>query len=142
MTFKSLHFGGRAQRSQSKRLVVRVLKGSCHCGAITVTVARKPRQLTECNCSICRRYGALWAYYSRASVKIIAASKAMDIYSWGDKILEFHRCARCGCITHYERAKRGPDSTVAINARMLEPEVIGLLRIRRFDGASTWKCVD
>jgi len=40
------------------------LSGSCHCGAVVVNVARRPRQLTDCNCSICRRYGTLWAYYS------------------------------------------------------------------------------
>jgi hypothetical protein len=40
-----------------------MLTGSCHCGAIKVKVASKPRQLTSCNCSICRRYGTLWGYY-------------------------------------------------------------------------------
>jgi hypothetical protein len=40
-----------------------MLTGSCHCGSIKVKVASKPRQLTSCNCSICRRDGTLWGYY-------------------------------------------------------------------------------
>ena len=40
-----------------------MLTATCHCGAVRVDVPRKPRRLTSCNCSICRRYGTLWAYY-------------------------------------------------------------------------------
>jgi hypothetical protein len=40
-----------------------MLTASCHCGAVMVQVPRKPRSLTNCNCSMCRRYGVLWAYY-------------------------------------------------------------------------------
>jgi hypothetical protein len=37
-------------------------------------IDRKPRQLNECNCSICRRYGARWAYYRRKSVRVLGCS--------------------------------------------------------------------
>ena len=40
-----------------------MLIGSCHCGAVQIQVARKPRRLTSCNCSICRRHAGLWGYY-------------------------------------------------------------------------------
>jgi hypothetical protein len=116
-----------------------MLTASCHCGAVRLEIARKPRQLTDCNCSMCRRYGALWAYYSRKSVRVICATGAMENYAWRNKTREFYRCATCGCITHYEMAKRRPDSTIAVNARMMEPETIASLRIRKLDGASTWK---
>ena len=119
-----------------------MLTASCHCGAVRLEIARKPRQLTDCNCSMCRRYGALWAYYSRKSVRVICAPSAMEIYAWRNKTLKFYRCATCGCITHHERAKRTPDSTIAVNARMMEPEAIASLRIRRLDGASTWRYLD
>ena len=119
-----------------------ILSASCHCGAITLTVPRAPRQLTDCNCSICRRYGALWAYYSRSQVQVAAAPKAMEAYSWGHKQLKFQRCARCGCITHYVRPKRGADQRMGVNARMFAPEALAPLRIRHLDGASSWKYLD
>ena len=80
-----------------------MLTASCHCGAVQVEVPRKPRTLTNCNCSICRRYGTLWAYYKASDVRVIAASGATNEYSWGDKSLRFVRCSTCGCITHWER---------------------------------------
>ncbi|HVR29907.1 MAG TPA: GFA family protein [Thermoanaerobaculia bacterium] len=115
---------------------------SCHCGAVRLEVARKPRQLTDCNCSICRRNGALWAYYSRKTVKVTSAPGAASAYVWGDGTLELYHCNICGCVTHHERTQKRPDSTVGVNARMMDPEAIASARIRRLDGADTWKYVD
>jgi hypothetical protein len=54
---------------------------SCHCGAIGLEFARRPRKLTQCNCSICRRYGAIWAYYRRKSVQVASRRIALAVYS-------------------------------------------------------------
>jgi hypothetical protein len=115
---------------------------SCHCGAVRLELARRPRTLTDCNCSICRRYGALWAYYKASAVRVVCRRGALSSYSWGDKTLRFFRCNTCGCITHHERTRKRPDSTVGVNARNLEPAVIAAARIRRLDGASTWRYLD
>lgn len=119
-----------------------MLFASCHCGAVRLEMARKPRQLTDCNCSICRRYGTLWAYYSRKTVRVVRGTDAMSAYVWGDGTLEFYHCNTCGCVTHHERVKKASDSTVAVNARTMEPDAIASLRIRKLDGASTWKYLD
>lgn len=47
-----------------------MLTTSCHCGAVRLEIARSPRTLTQCNCSICRRYGAIWSYHRRNSVQL------------------------------------------------------------------------
>jgi hypothetical protein len=114
------------------------LTGSCHCGAIRITLPRRPRQLTDCNCSICRRYGALWAYFLAPSVRVEHARGATEWYAWGERSLRFHRCARCGCLTHYTRAHR-PDAMMGVNSRMFDAEALEGIRIRRLDGARTWK---
>ena len=36
--------------------------GSCHCGAAHWTLEGDPGSITACNCTLCSRYGALWAY--------------------------------------------------------------------------------
>ena len=113
-----------------------MLFASCHCGAVRLEVARRPRRLTECNCSICRRYGALWAYYSHRTARVVAGRNSLSIYRWRNGALEFYHCSECGCVTHHERSRKRPDSTVAVNARMMEPEEIASIEIRRFDGAS------
>ena len=38
------------------------MDGSCHCGAVRWRFEGAPESATSCNCSICRRHGALWAY--------------------------------------------------------------------------------
>ena len=62
-----------------------MLTATCHCGAVKVQVPRKPNSLTDCNCSICRRYGVLWAYYKDAEVQLIADPGTADEYIWGNK---------------------------------------------------------
>lgn len=44
-----------------------LLQGSCHCGAVRLTLPSVPEKATKCNCSICRRLGGLWAYYECAT---------------------------------------------------------------------------
>ena len=66
----------------------------------------------------------------------------MGVYTWRNGTLEFYHCKNCGCVTHHERAKKRSDSTVAVNARNMEPEVVASVKIRMLDGASTWKVLD
>jgi hypothetical protein len=119
-----------------------MLTATCHCGAVRVTVPRKPRRLTSCNCSICHRLGTLWAYYPAANVKVEAGRGATESYVWGDKLLAFVRCKTCGCVTHWRPLKISASSRMGVNARGFEREVIEGVRVRRLDGASTWKFLD
>ena len=36
-----------------------MLLATCHCGAINVEVPEAPTIVSDCNCSICRRYGVV-----------------------------------------------------------------------------------
>jgi hypothetical protein len=119
-----------------------MLIGTCHCGAVQVEVPRRPRTLTNCNCSICRRYGVLWAYYKAAEVRVRSKSGAMESYSWGRKALKFNRCAECGCIINWKRIQPRKVNYMGVNARIFEPAALGSVRIRLLDGADTWKYLD
>lgn len=119
-----------------------MLTASCHCGAVRVEVPRAPDSVTNCNCSVCRRYGTLWAYYPAVEVRVIAAAGATQSYEWGERTLRFVRCATCGCITHWEPNPGKPGGKMGVNARNLEPAVLEGARIRRLDGAGSWKYLD
>jgi hypothetical protein len=119
-----------------------MLTASCHCGAVRLQVPRRPRTLTSCNCSICRRYGTLWAYYKMKDVRVLGARTRSDEYSWGDRSLKFLRCGVCGCVTHWSPVSRGPGAQMGVNARNFEPAVLAGVRVRRLDGAHTWKYLD
>ncbi len=120
----------------------RMLTATCHCGAVRVEVPDRPASLTDCNCSICRRYGTLWAYYEAAAVRVIAGAGATAEYAWGDRRLRFVRCAHCGCVTHWEAIERAAGGRMGVNARNFEPGALGEVRIRRLDGAATWEYLD
>jgi hypothetical protein len=98
-------------------------------------VETAPERLTECNCSICRRYGTLWAYYQRPQVQFAAENGPTDIYMWGDRELEFHRCRACGCVTHWSGVDPA-HTRMGVNARLMPPDVLAAIPVHRFDGAS------
>ncbi len=114
---------------------------TCHCGVVTVTLAAAPTEVTLCNCSLCHRYGVIWAYYSADEVQVSPDPSPTDTYAWNGRNVDFHRCSTCGCVTHWvprdaKRKRRG------INARLLPPDVLGEARLRHRDGAGTGKYLD
>lgn len=117
-------------------------RASCHCGAVQIETDALPETLTQCNCSICRRHGALWAHGTRQSTRVVSGADQETAYLWGDRLIEFYHCNRCGCVTRYESVEKLPSSRVSINARMLAPDDIAGLRVRTFDGADTWQFID
>ena len=110
-----------------------------HCGAVRVEVPRRPQSPTNCNCSICRRYGTLWAYYPCASVRV---SGETSDYVWGDGTLRFARCSTCGGVMHWSPLGSQEGRRMGVNMRNFDPETVGAVRIRRLDGALTWKFID
>jgi hypothetical protein len=116
-----------------------LIESSCDCGAVHLKINRVPDEVTDCNCTLCRRYGALWAYYSPKDV--IVPGGLTDTYMRGAKQIEFHRCKNCGCVTHWAPLDKTRDR-MGVNARLIEPEVLARARIRRLDGLNTWKLLD
>jgi len=119
-----------------------VIEASCHCGAVRLEVSRAPRTLLDCNCSICRRIGGLWAYYRSQSVRLRYRKRDVETYSWGERSIRYVRCRRCGCVMHHERTRNPRGSTLGVNVRNFDPLAIAKARVRRFDGAKTWKYLD
>lgn len=118
-----------------------MIESSCHCGAVRLQIATPPQTVTDCNCSICRRYGVLWAYYSPSDVRIVPPSGATAIYMWDDKSIEFHRCKICGCVTHWAPVDKARDR-MGVNARLMAPEIVAAARVRHLDGAGTEQYLD
>ena len=115
-----------------------MIESSCVCGAVRLAIASAPDELVDCNCSICRRYGSLWAYYPLKDVTV--PNGLTDIFMHGPKRIEFHRCKTCGCVTHWWPATKRDE--MGVNARLMEPAVVAGARVRRLDGADTWKYLD
>ncbi len=111
-----------------------MVEGRCHCGKVRIALETAPDEVNDCNCSICRRYGTLWAYYNPKHVRI-AEETPTQIYLWDDREINFHRCADCGCVTHWTATRPG-HPRMGVNARLLAVEVLAAARVRHGDGAS------
>lgn len=118
-----------------------MVTASCHCGAVSLEIEAAPSEVTDCNCSICRRYGVLWAYYPPRQVQVLPPGVATDTYLWDDRSITFHRCPTCGCVTHWSANDPARD-WMGINARLLPPEVLAQARVRHLDGAVTEQYID
>ncbi|MBY0238252.1 MAG: GFA family protein [Burkholderiaceae bacterium] len=119
-----------------------MLSTTCHCGAVHITIPDAPESVINCNCSICRRYGALWAKYDADAVQIVGHPDNTTEYIWGEKTLRTIRCRHCGCVTHWEPLELTDGAQWGVNIRNFDPDQIGATRIRRFDGADTWTFLD
>ena len=113
-----------------------MLSASCHCGAVKIEIDAELTDVTDCNCSICRLYGALWAYYALDQVRLAFPPGSTDVYMWDDRAIEFHRCRECGCVTHWYPVDEARNR-MGVNARMLPLDVRAKARVRRLDGAGT-----
>lgn len=101
-----------------------------------------PRQVTQCNCSVCRRYGTLWAYYKRSAVSIEAPRGGLEPFSRRPGGLKFVRCAACGCVICWDSRRKDPDRRMGINMRLFDHARMAGVPISVLDGDMTWRVVD
>ena len=118
-------------------------KGSCHCQKVSWEYLQPISKITACNCTLCVRYGTLWAYgHKDKSVKLEGETK---FYSRENGELEFHFCENCGCVVYWlaKQPNEQGEITVAVNARLvLDPQLIQDIPIRHFDGLHSFQGLD
>ncbi|KAI1335237.1 Mss4-like protein [Xylariaceae sp. FL0016] len=129
--------------SENPSSAVKSVTAECHCGHVTIEIPSPPTSLNECRCSVCFKYGALWAYYTRKEVMVAVAATDKNVglrrYARDDEhfgedsaaTMEFCHCSLCGCVTHWwgvgERA--GDERKMGVNCRMLsEKQIEGVER--------------
>jgi len=59
--------------------------GGCHCGEIRFEVTADISSVAACNCSICQKRGALWAFVPAENFALRAGSDDLKDYQFGKK---------------------------------------------------------
>ena len=117
-----------------------MIEGACHCGKVRWRFDGMPGSATACNCTLCRRYGTLWAYdFDGERIHVTGPTRA---YSWGDKHIGFHFCENCGNLAYWRGIKPREDgrTRIAVNLRLAEdPAQVFTVPIRHLDGLESWK---
>jgi hypothetical protein len=90
-------------------------KASCHCGAVELVLDLpdgivNPRR---CDCSICRRKGAIVASVRLAGIRVVKGADALRIYQFNTNIAKhyFARSVASTRITSVDPTPRSMDST-------------------------------
>jgi hypothetical protein len=115
-----------------------MIEGSCHCGKVLWRFDGVPESATACNCTVCRRYGVLWAYdYVDEAIHVTGETRA---YIRGEAI-QFHFCPACGCVICWRGQMPKPDGRVrtAVNLRLAEPDAVAEIPVEHFDGLTTFQ---
>jgi hypothetical protein len=115
--------------------------GTCHCGAAGWSLEGDPGPATACNCTLCRRFGALWAHgYEGERMRIPGPSATYTRAGAANPSLEIHFCPICGCVVAWRGLRLDADGRrrMAVNLRLAPPEAVADLPIDHFDGLGSF----
>ena len=77
-------------------------KLKCHCGLIEAEInIKKIEKILRCNCSICKRKGAIMSMVKNEDFKIIKGSENLTFYKFHSNVAKHFFCAKCGIYTHH-----------------------------------------
>ena len=80
---------------------MRILK--CHCGAVEaeIKVSDQFEKIIRCNCSICKRKGAIMSIVKNEDFKIVKGKDKLKLYQFHSKVAKHYFCCNCGIYTHH-----------------------------------------
>lgn len=113
------------------------MKGRCHCGAVVLEVALSDGFATarRCDCSFCRRRGAIAVSAPLGGVEIVQGAENLTLYQFGTRTAKHWFCKTCGIYTHHQR--RSNPNEYGVNAAILDgvnPRDLG--EVPWFDGVN------
>jgi hypothetical protein len=78
--------------------------GSCHCGAVAFEVDLQQgfQSLRRCNCSLCRRKGAIMANVPVERLRVTKGQDKLSLYQWNTRQAKHYFCSVCGIYTHHQ----------------------------------------
>jgi hypothetical protein len=107
-------------------------RGSCHCGRVTFEVEAEIKSVTECNCSMCKRKGALYQKAEVEQLRILSGEDALTAYKFNTETATHYFCRSCG-IHPFHRPRLAPERWT-VNVRCLDDVDLSTLKVRLFDG--------
>jgi len=95
-------------------------KASCHCGSVELEVSL-PNGLVDphrCDCSMCRRRGAIVSPVLLDDIKIVKGKDILRLYQFNTMTAKHYFCSKCGIYTHHQR--RSNPKEYSFNVACLE----------------------
>jgi len=110
--------------------------GSCHCGAVTFTVASEPpSEAMSCNCSHCRRKGFLLSFVLAEQFTLNSGEDSLVTYTFNKHQIAHRFCKTCGA-QPFAEGENGDVKMRGINLRCVPEIDLDALTIQQVDGAN------
>jgi hypothetical protein len=80
-------------------------RATCHCGAVELELDL-PHGIVDprrCDCSICRRKGAIVASVALSGIRIVKGEEHLKLYQFNTHTAKHYFCSICGIYTHHQR---------------------------------------
>lgn len=111
-------------------------QGSCHCGGIRFEVEGELSGAVACNCSMCRRKGALMWFVPRDDLQLLTPAEGVGTYTFHKHVIQHRFCPTCGIHPYGEGVSPAGEAMAAVNVRCLDEVDLDALPVRHFDGRS------
>ena len=78
-------------------------KLKCHCGAFEaeINISNDLVKVLRCNCSLCKRKGAVMSMVKNKDFKIIKGESNLKLYQFHTNVAKHYFCSECGIYTHH-----------------------------------------
>ena len=92
----------------------------CHCGAVEIELDLPDglENVRRCNCSMCRRRGAIVASVTLDRLRILKGERTLSLYQFNTMTAKHFFCSVCGIYTHHQR--RSNPTQYGFNVACLE----------------------
>ena len=108
-------------------------RGSCHCGAVTFEVLTDIGRSVVCDCSLCRRRGAVMLRCDENDLRVLSGEDNLSCYQFNTHVARHYFCKTCGVYT-FHKMRKLPDK-FGINAGCLEDVDPFALKPERVEGS-------
>jgi hypothetical protein len=113
---------------------------SCLCGQITIELEKRPDFIHECNCALCNKTGARWAYFHPSEVSVEGITEGYCRNDKAEPNAQVRFCSTCGSTTHFvlteSAISKFGDSLMGINMWLADTRELAGTELRYPDGAS------
>ena len=107
--------------------------GGCHCGRVRFEAVAPARvEVSECNCSICSKYGYLHLVVPAKRFKLLSGRESLIEYTFNTGTAKHLFCGVCGVKSFY--VPRSHPDGFSVNARCLDAGTIEEMTVRPFNG--------
>ena len=114
-------------------MAVETYQGSCHCGEVQFEVDADLDHVRVCDCSICRKRGALIHRVPSDALRLLTPLDDLVLYQFHTHVARDYFCPTCGIMPF--RRPRTAEDVWGVNVRCLDDVDLDAIPIKRVFGS-------